>query len=76
MKPWKRAVRDATLSGSMASALSTVALVVCGRRETGRHAAATNATSHWIWGERATRMNQPSLRYTATGYAISPVTSS
>lgn len=70
IKAWKRAARDATLSGSIASALSTVALVLCGRRETGRHAAATNATSHWIWGARATRMNRPSLRYTGIGYAI------
>lgn len=70
MKPWRRALRDAWLSGSAASALSTAVLAQCGRRETGRHAAPTNATSHWIWGDRATVQDRASLRYTATGYAI------
>ena len=68
--PWARATRDALLSGSAASALSTVVLAVRGRSDTGRPAAPTNATSHWIWGERATREDRPSLRHTALGYVI------
>ena len=67
---WLRTFCAAAASGSVASVLSTIVLVAAGRRETGHPAAATNATSQWIWGKRATRRDRPTLRYTATGYTI------
>ncbi|GHE27152.1 hypothetical protein ACFOED_10540 [Vulcaniibacterium thermophilum] len=50
--------------------LSTAVLSWRSRRETGRGATATNATSHWVWGEPAMRRREPSVRHTALGYAI------
>ncbi|HVL56807.1 MAG TPA: hypothetical protein VM491_09900 [Burkholderiaceae bacterium] len=50
--------------------LSTFALTIASRRETGRALAATNSTSHWIWPQRGLVAHRASLRYTGTGYAI------
>jgi len=41
-----------------------------GERESGTPYAPTNAISHWLWGDRAARHNEPSTRYTAVGYVI------
>lgn len=62
-------MRDSTISGSVASVVSTALLAACGKLENGTPYAPTNATSHWIWGERAAHQDAPSLRYTAVGYA-------
>ncbi|MCE7031494.1 hypothetical protein LY625_02450 [Lysobacter sp. GX 14042] len=56
--------------GSIASMLSIIVAGVLARRRTGSLASAPNATSHWIWGERAGRRHQVTLRHTALGYAI------
>jgi hypothetical protein len=68
MKPWKDAARDALVSGSAASVLSTAALATCGAAEVGRPLAPTNAVSHWLFGARATRANRFSWRHTVLGY--------
>jgi hypothetical protein len=39
-------------------------------RDSGAPASGTNATSHWLWGERAMHRPDVSLRYTAIGYLI------
>ena len=70
MKTWGEAVRDGAVSGSIASLASTAALAACGECEDGSPHAPTNATSHWLWGERATRQDEASLRYTLVGYTI------
>ncbi|HEY8608987.1 MAG TPA: hypothetical protein VIM12_17875 [Noviherbaspirillum sp.] len=70
MKTWRQALGDAILSGSSASILSTIAISRRGRKESGSSYAPTNATSHWLWGERAKRRDGPSGRYTALGYGI------
>lgn len=70
MKGWRCAIRDGALTGTVASLTSTFALAVCGRCENGSAHAPTNATSHWLWGERAMREDGASTRYTAVGYAI------
>ena len=67
-KPWPQAARDALGSGSGGAVLSTLALAASGRAETGSFVAPTNAISHWIWGDRATRRDAPSARYTLVGY--------
>jgi hypothetical protein len=49
---------------------STIALTLCGTKETGSPYAPSNATSHWLWGEHAIRCTEPSIRHTLAGYAI------
>ena len=70
MKRWKDAARDALVSGTTASLLSTAALATCGAAEVGRPLAPTNAVSHWIWGDEALREDTPTLRHTIPGYLI------
>lgn len=70
MKTWREALRDGAVSGSMASVLSTAVLGARGQQEEGTPYAPTNAISHWFWGDRAARHDEPSTRYTALGYAI------
>lgn len=63
-------VREALISGSVASVVSAGALLLAGRQEPQRPAAPLNAISHWLWGDCALREDGPTLRHTATGYAI------
>jgi len=58
------------VTGSTASIVSTVVVAALARRRTGALSSGANATSHWLWGERAKRRHAPSARYTAVGYAI------
>jgi len=66
---WVTAGRQAMVSGSLASALSTMALATFGKLEVGNAAAPTNATSHWVWGDSAYDAHDVTLRHTAVGYA-------
>jgi hypothetical protein len=68
MKPWKDVARDALVSGSAASVMSTAVLMTCGEAETGHPLAPTNAVSHWYWGERAKRADRFSWRHTVLGF--------
>ncbi|HEY2818685.1 MAG TPA: hypothetical protein VGK44_16320 [Casimicrobiaceae bacterium] len=68
MGTWRRASRDALISGSAASIVSTSALLACGAIENGRPLAPVNAISHWYWGERAANRSRPSFRHTMMGY--------
>lgn len=70
MKSWREAIRDGAITGGITSLVSTVALAAAGLRETGTPYAPTNAISHWLWGDHAATRDQPSARYTLTGYAI------
>ena len=72
---WKEDVRKGLASGFYASMLSVTMLIARGRREVGSVHAATNATSHWAWGDVAGRRNLFSPKYTLTGYAIHHVCS-
>lgn len=65
-----RRLRDAAISGSAASVLSTLALLWFGRRERGSAVNPTNAISHWVWGDGALTARDPSARHTLVGYAI------
>lgn len=69
-KTWPEALRDGAVSGSVASIVSTAALGSRGEQENGTPYAPTNAISHWFWGDRAARQDEPSARYTGLGYAI------
>ncbi len=70
MKSWTEALRDGVISGGWASLASTATLAARSQIENGTPYAATNATSHVFWGERALRQDSPSLRYTAAGYGV------
>lgn len=59
----------ALITGSIASLTSTLALAAFGKRNLGKPAAMTNATSHWLWGDAAFDAYEPSLKHTAVGYA-------
>lgn len=67
MTTWKEALREGAVSGSLASVLSAAYLAWRGARH-GEIAAPLNAVSHWFFGDRALRQDEPSLTYTLTGY--------
>jgi hypothetical protein len=67
---WRDALREGAIAGSAAGVASAAALALAGRRQDGAAAAPANATSQWLWGDRALREDRPSLRHTATGYLI------
>ena len=69
MTTWKQAFREGLVTGSLASVLSTAYLALAGQRR-GMPAAPTNAVSHWIFGDRSLRQEEPSVTYTVTGYLI------
>jgi hypothetical protein len=62
-------LRRALVSGTLAAAAVTLVASLAARRTTGSSAAALNATSHFLWGDRAARKNGYSMRYTGVGYA-------
>jgi len=70
MNLFAEATSRALVSGTTASALSTVALAACGARDCRSVFAPVNAVSHWLWRDAALRQQHPSLRYTLTGYVI------
>lgn len=70
MDNWKTMIGRGMLPGAAASLSSTVALALCGKNDSGSHYGATNAVSHWIYGDKAFRHSEPSMKYTLVGYAI------
>jgi hypothetical protein len=66
--PWLTAGRQALVSGTLASFLSTAALALLGKAQAQSFVAPTNATSHWLWGDDAYNEYRPSLRHTGIGY--------
>ncbi len=58
----------ALVSGTVAAAAVTLVVSLAGRRAAGSSAAALNATSHILWGERAGSEDAYSLKYTAAGF--------
>lgn len=75
MESWRTALRRGIDSGVPASVASTLVLAAAGKAETGSAAAPTNATSHWLWGAPATRVDRADWRHTALGYGIHHVCS-
>ncbi len=70
MDTWKSASQRGLVSGATASLLSSAALAALGEATDGSSFGPTNAISHWLWGEKATRRDGASWRYTMTGYVI------
>jgi hypothetical protein len=69
MPTWKQALREGLVSGSLASVFSAAYLAWAGHRR-GQTAGPVNAVSHWIFGNRALREDEPSVAHTLTGYLI------
>lgn len=67
MTTWKQALLEGAVAGSAASVLSAAYLAWRGARR-GETAAPVNAVSHWFFGDRALRQDEPSWKYTLTGY--------
>jgi hypothetical protein len=61
-------VSRALVSGTLAAAAVTLVASLAARRATGSSAAALNATSHFLWGGRAGRQDEYSVKYTGTGF--------
>jgi hypothetical protein len=61
-------VNRALVLGTLAAAAVTVVASLAARRQSGSSAAALNATSHFLWGERAGRQDAYSVKYTGTGF--------
>jgi hypothetical protein len=59
----------ALVSGTLAAAAVTVVASWASRRATGSAASALNATSHFLWGDRAARRHSYSMKYTGVGFA-------
>ena len=70
MSPWKQALEEGAIAGSVASIASAAALLVAGRCENGFSAAPVNAISHWVWDRPALHKNHPNLRHTLMGYLV------
>jgi hypothetical protein len=70
MRTWEEALRASLASGSAANVSSLIALIVAGKLESDNGVAPTNAISHWVWGDSATREDDPSIRHTLVGYGI------
>lgn len=69
MTDWRRAGRSATISGSLAGLVASVALAALARSE-GRSAfQPTNATSHWLHGDEAGRVRGVDAAHTGLGFA-------
>jgi hypothetical protein len=66
---YAQVVKRALASGTLAAIAVSIVASLAARRESGSAAAALNATSHVVWGERAGRQDRYSVKYTATGFA-------
>lgn len=70
MQPWRDTFKRSSISGTVASLISTAVIAGLSARETGSPFSGTNAESHGLWGEKAKQQRGLSARYTGTGYAI------
>lgn len=70
MEKPQRILGRALISGTIAGIATTLAASLAGKREEGSYAAPLNATSHIIWGDKAARKDNVSVKYTGTGYLL------
>jgi hypothetical protein len=66
----RQVVHAGIRAGTIASATSTVVLMICGGLERKGIAAPLNGPSRWVWGEHASRRRRATLRHTATGFLV------
>jgi hypothetical protein len=70
MNDFKHAARQALVSGTMASLLSTAVMALCGKVERNAPAGPVNGPSQWLFGRQAAFRRSASLRHTLTGFLI------
>lgn len=70
MNDWKHAARQALVSGTAASLLSTAVLALAGKRGNNAPAGPINGPSQWLFGRQAAYRTSASLRHTLTGFLI------
>ena len=66
--PWRQALREGLVCGSLAALLSTATMAALARRAGGSAVAPLNAVSHWLWGDAALREDRASWATTGTAY--------
>lgn len=59
--------KDTLKSGLVASAATTLAVNALGEMEEGNAISPINAVSHILWGNRAARQSEASIKYTLSG---------
>src|SRR5512142_2779869 len=69
MDRWQQIGISALVTGTAASVASTAALALFARREGKSVFQPTNATSHWLHGDRAASRREPDVAHTLIGYA-------
>ena len=69
MDRWQRIGLSALVTGTAASVVSTAALALLALREGKSAFQPTNATSHWLHGDRAASHREPDIAHTLVGYA-------
>lgn len=69
MSDWARAGLAASVSGSIASIVSTATLAALARAEGKGALQPTNSTSHWLHGSFAGQVREMDVPHTLTGYA-------
>lgn len=68
MSKFAKAGLSASLSGSVASLITTIALAALARAEGKGALQPTNSTSHWLHGDNAGRVREIDAAHTLTGY--------
>jgi hypothetical protein len=68
MDDWTAIARSALISGSVASAVATAALIAMSKLEGKTAVQPVNATSHWLHGSGAGAVRQLDVRHTLLGY--------
>ena len=74
MSEWKRAARQALISGTTSSLLSTVVMALAGGIERRAPAGPLNGPSQWVFGRSAAYRRSFSLRHTLTGFLVHHLT--
>src|SRR5437764_5213692 len=69
MDRWLRIGLSALVTGTAASVVSTAALALLAQGEGKSAFQPTNATSHWLHGDRAASQGEPDTAHTLIGYA-------
>jgi hypothetical protein len=74
MNTWKNAARQALISGTAGSLLSTVVMALAGSIENRAPAGPINGPSQWLFGRKAARHRGFNLGYTIPGFLIHQAT--
>lgn len=67
---WRKAAHAAVVPGLLAGAAVSAVAALRGRTDSGSAIAPLNATSHVLWGERASAVERFTVRHTVLGVAI------